>query len=63
MEEIKLNWTVKDVADFLNVCVATVTNSLIPDKGLPAYKVGGQFRFKEAEVKNWLSKQKINDYN
>lgn len=53
-------WVTKQVADYLMVSEPTVTQVLIPEKGLPAYKVGSQFRFKEEKVKQWLEKQELN---
>jgi len=52
-------WTVSEVALYLNVTERTIYR-LLTDKQIPAYKVGGQWRFKEDEIMAWLtSKQPV----
>lgn len=44
--------TANEVADWLKLNVDTVY-TLIRQDGLPAYKLGGQWRFREPEVREW----------
>jgi PTS system nitrogen regulatory IIA component len=46
--------TVRDVSKFLNVTEATVTR-WIKQRGLPAFHVGGQYRFHRAELLEWAT--------
>jgi PTS system nitrogen regulatory IIA component len=50
--------TVRDVTQFLNVTEATI-NRWIKQRGLPAHRVGGQYRFNRAELLEWATAQKI----
>ncbi len=47
--------TVKDVATYLAVTERTVYR-LVKDHRLPAYKVGGQWRFKGDMIEAWMKK-------
>src|SRR5256712_9790440 len=47
--------TVKDVATYLAVTERTVYR-LVKDHKLPAYKVGGQWRFKADMIEAWMQK-------
>jgi len=47
--------TVKDVATYLAVTERTVYR-LVKDHKLPAYKVGGQWRFKADMIESWMQK-------
>ncbi len=47
--------TVKDVATYLSVTERTVYR-LVKDHRLPAYKVGGQWRFKADMIEAWMRK-------
>ncbi len=47
--------TVKDVATYLAVTERTVYR-LVKDRKLPAYKVGGQWRFKADMIEAWMQK-------
>ena len=47
--------TVKDVATYLAVTERTVYR-LVKDHRLPAYKVGGQWRFKGDMIEAWMQK-------
>ncbi len=47
--------TVKDVATYLAVTERTVYR-LVKDHRLPAYKVGGQWRFKADMIESWIQK-------
>ena len=44
-----------DIAVWLKLNVETVYD-LIAQHQLPAMKIGGQWRFQEAEVRNWLER-------
>ncbi len=45
--------TASDVAQYLKVNVDTVY-LLIRKEGLPAVRIGGQWRFRTADVERWL---------
>ena len=47
--------TVDEVADYLNVNKFTVYR-LLAQKGLPAFKVGNQWRFNKEMIEAWLMK-------
>jgi excisionase family DNA binding protein len=51
--------TLEQVADYLNVNKFTVYR-LVTQKELPAFKVGGQWRFKQELVDAWLAKNAKN---
>ncbi len=50
--------TVRDVSRFLNVSEPTVTR-WIKQRGLPAQRVGGQYRFNRAELLEWATANQI----
>jgi len=52
--------TVKDVATYLSVTERTVYR-LVKDHRLPAYKVGGQWRFKADMIESWMQKDSAMD--
>lgn len=49
--------TIKEVAEFLKVAEKTIYRMAAEGK-IPAYKVGGSWRFKHTEIEVWLEKQK-----
>ena len=55
-------FTVKQVAEYLQLSVATIY-SMTRDGRLPASRVGGQWRFSESEIDNWLKAQNSNRRN
>lgn len=52
--------TPKDVSSLLQVSVYTVRR-WIKDGELPAYKVGRLWRIDEADLNQWLDRQRISD--
>jgi len=48
-------WTIKEVADFLNVAEKTVSRMISRDE-LPAIKIGGQWRFVPERIREWLGR-------
>ncbi len=48
--------TMDEVAGILKVSTITVYR-LIQDKGLPAFKAGGTWRFLESRVSEWIDNQ------
>jgi excisionase family DNA binding protein len=50
--------TSEDVAEWLRVDVVTVRR-LINRGELPAYRVGGEFRFKESDLEEFLERQRV----
>jgi excisionase family DNA binding protein len=50
--------TIEDVRSRLNVSISTVRR-LVRDEKLPAYRVGGQLRFKPSEVMAYVDGQRV----
>lgn len=48
--------TLKQVAGYLHVTERTIYR-LAADKGIPAFKVGGSWRFRKADIDQWISAQ------
>lgn len=48
--------TVKEVADFLKVTERTIYR-LAAAKQIPAFKVGGSWRFSQADITEWIKEQ------
>ncbi len=48
--------TLKQVADFLKVTERTIYR-LAAAKKIPAFKVGGTWRFSKAEITEWIQQQ------
>ena len=48
--------TAADVAAWLKLNIETVYD-LIAKEQLPAFKIGGQWRFQEAQVREWLARR------
>ena len=48
--------TVKEVAEYLKVNERTVYR-MATDKKIPAFKVGGSWRFRESELEQWIQDQ------
>lgn len=48
--------TIKEVADYLKVNERTVYR-LATAKKIPAFKVGGSWRIKQAELEKWIQEQ------
>jgi len=51
--------TVKDVSELLNVSEKTVYR-WVGERGLPGYRLSGQYRFSRAELLEWATSNKIN---
>ncbi len=49
--------TIKDVAKFLQIAEKTIYR-MAADGKIPAFKVGGSWRFKRKEIENWLESQR-----
>jgi excisionase family DNA binding protein len=49
--------TAADVAAWLNLNIETVYDLIAKDQ-LPAIKIGGQWRFQEAQVCEWLGRRR-----
>ena len=52
--------TVKEVADYLKVNERTVYRMAAAGK-IPAFKVGGSWRFKQVELEKWIETQSNNN--
>lgn len=51
--------TVKEVADYLKLNEKTAYR-LTSEGKLPAFKVGGSWRFKKSEIEEWIKAQRKN---
>ncbi|WP_428239414.1 methylation-associated defense system helix-turn-helix domain-containing protein MAD1 [Gynuella sp.] len=49
--------TLKEVADYLKLAEKTAYR-LAAEGKLPGFKVGGSWRFKQADIQSWIEKQK-----
>ena len=49
--------TIKEDADFLQIAEKTIYR-LAAEGKIPAFKVGGSWRFKRKEIEDWLEKQR-----
>jgi excisionase family DNA binding protein len=52
--------TIKEVADFLKVTERTIYR-LAAAKQIPAFKVGGSWRFSQADIAEWIKQQAVDD--
>jgi excisionase family DNA binding protein len=50
--------TIREVADYLKIHLGTVYR-FIKTRGLPAFRVGSDFRFRRADVKEWIEQQHV----
>jgi excisionase family DNA binding protein len=46
--------TVKEVADYLSLSVKTIYR-LVEEGTIPAFKIGGQWRFEQNSLDDWIS--------
>jgi excisionase family DNA binding protein len=54
--------TIKDVAIYLKLAEKTVYK-LAAEGKLPGFKVGGSWRFKQADIESWIEAKKTNNKN
>ena len=52
--------TIGEVADYLKVTERTIYR-LAGSKQIPAFKVGGSWRFSKADIDGWISRQSTAD--
>jgi len=50
--------TIKQVADYLKVTERTIYR-LAGSKKIPAFKVGGTWRFSRVDIDNWIKQQSL----
>ena len=50
--------TLREVAEYLKVTEKTIYR-LLADKRIPAFKVGGSWRFHKSEVVDWTKENKV----
>ena len=50
--------TVREVAEYLKVNERTIYR-LVANGGIPAFKVGGSWRFRKAEINRWTESNAI----
>jgi len=50
--------TIREVAEYLKVNERTIYR-LLSAKKLPAFKVGGSWRFKRSDIDNWIASQSV----
>ena len=49
--------TVREVAEYLKVKERTIYR-LVAKGGIPAFKVGGSWRFRRAEIEEWITRSR-----
>lgn len=49
---------IDELAQYLDVKVATIRKWLSSDKNIPAHKIGRQWKFKKSEIDAWVSSGK-----
>ena len=49
--------TVRDMAEYLKVKERTIYR-LVAKGGIPAFKVGGSWRFRRAEIEEWIARSR-----
>lgn len=49
--------TIKDVAEFLQIAEKTIYR-MAADGKIPAFKVGGSWRFRRKEIEKWLESRR-----
>jgi excisionase family DNA binding protein len=54
--------TIKDVAIYLKLAEKTAYK-LAAEGKLPGFKVGGSWRFKQADIESWIEAKKTNNKN
>jgi excisionase family DNA binding protein len=52
--------TITEVADFLKVTERTIYR-LAGAKKIPAFKVGGSWRFSRTDIDGWIRRQSVNE--
>jgi excisionase family DNA binding protein len=52
-------WTVRDVARFLGLPVATIYAWRYHGTGPPAFRVGRHLRYRPSEVESWLEEKRV----
>lgn len=53
-------FTLREVADYLKVTDRTIYR-LLSEKQIPAFKVGGAWRFRRAELDTWIKQRTVAD--
>ena len=54
--------TLKEVADYLKLAEKTAYR-LAAEGKLPGFKVGGSWRFKQADIESWIEAKKTSNKN
>lgn len=52
--------TIREVAEFLRVTEKTIYR-MASEKRIPAFKVGGSWRFDKADIEKWIEDNKKHD--
>jgi len=52
-------WTIKEVAAYLKLKEKTAY-ALVAKGKIPGFKVGGAWRFRRADIENWIDRVRIN---
>lgn len=52
--------TIREVAEFLRVTEKTIYR-MASEKRIPAFKVGGSWRFDKTDIEKWIEDNKKND--
>ncbi|NLG89808.1 MAG: helix-turn-helix domain-containing protein [Clostridiaceae bacterium] len=58
-EKISENWiSIEEAAEYLGVKPVTLRSWIKKDNGIPAHKIGKQWKFKCSELDNWVKSGK-----
>lgn len=59
-KEQAFDWiTLPEVAELINAKSAKSIYMYVEEYGLPAYRIGGSYKFNRPEVIDWIKQQKI----
>jgi excisionase family DNA binding protein len=53
-------WTVKQVAEWLNVSTAKVY-LMVDQRSIPCFRIDGTIRFRKKELQEWLEKKRLQE--
>ena len=59
MEQLVEAYTAEEIAKYLKLHPYTIRR-LAREKKIPAFRVGGQWRFRKDEIDNWSKNYKLN---
>lgn len=51
------------ISEYLDVSKDTIRNWIKKENGIPAYKIGKQWKFKLSDVDNWIKSSQSSKFN